>query len=836
MGRIANEAAEAATCFHCELPIPRGTRFSAAIGGTPRAMCCPGCVAVAELIAASGLDAYYRYRDRPAETPAAPSPEFALELARYDHPALQRTFVRRDADGLRRCTLSVDGLRCGACVWLIEEALRRRPGVRDVAVNLASARAEIAWDEDATRLGTILAELARLGYRGRPYRPDWEEQARQEEYRAALWRLGLAGLGAMQVMMYAVALYAGALEGMAPVYRDLLRWVSAIVTAPVVAIAGRPFFAGAWRDLRARRIGMDFPVALAIGLTFGASLVAARIGTGDVYFESVCMFVFLLSLGRFVEMRTRHRAATTVERALRRPPACATRLGTDGCEELVGAYELAAGDRVVVKPGETIPADGRVFDGEGWVNEAMLTGEHWPQTKCRGDAVVGGTQNGESPLTIAVERAGADTTLAAVVRMVDRAGRARPRLARVADRIARVFVPRVVLVAGLAAAAWLFVDPARAPWIALAVLVVSCPCALSLATPVALTAANGALVRIGLLATREHVIEGLGETTHVVFDKTGTLTEGHVRLIRAVPVGDAAVDESLAIGRLLESRSSHPIAAAFTRCPVPARPLRTRIDDVRALAGKGMEAVLDGVPYRLGVPEWAAELAPEVLPTPPADGATWVLLAAADELRCWFELDDAVRPEAAEAVAALAALGLDVAIVSGDAAPAVERLARRLGVTTYVSRATPESKLAHVRALQARGAVVAMIGDGVNDAPGLGGAQVAIAMGGGTDLARTRADAVLLREDLRALPSAVRVARRTRRVIRENLAWALAYNAIAVPLAALGLVPPYLAALGMSASSLVVTANAWKLGLRRSRDGTAGRASAPVGAERQAAA
>jgi P-type Cu2+ transporter len=350
------------------------------------------------------------------------------------------------------------------------------------------------------------------------------------------------------------------------------------------------------------------------------------------------------------------------------------------------------------------------------------------------------------------------------------------------------------------------------------VVVVSCPCALSLATPVALTAANGALVRIGLLATREHVLEGLGEITHVVFDKTGTLTEGHVRLVRAVPTGARAVDECLAVARLLEGRSSHPIAAAFTRGPVPARPVRARIDDVRAVAGKGMEAVIDGVPHRLGAPEWAAELAPGAVPPPPADGGTWVLLAAAGGLRCWFELDDAVRPEAADAVAALATLGLEVAIVSGDAASAVERLARRLGVAVFASRATPESKLAHVRALQARGAVVLMVGDGVNDAPGLGGAQVAIAMGGGTDLARTRADAVLLRENLLALPSAVRLARRTRRVIRENLAWALAYNAVAVPLAAFGLVPPYWAALGMSASSLVVTANAWKLGLGRLRE------------------
>ncbi len=821
-------ATSGSACFHCALPIPAGVELHATIGGTRRAMCCPGCVAVAEIIAASGLDAYYRFRERPAGTPEEPTPARAAELARYDHPALQRTFVRVAADGLRRCTLSVDGIRCGACVWLIEEALRRRPGVRDVAVNAASARAEIAWDAEATRLGAILGELARLGYTARPYRPDWEEDARAVEFRAALWRLGLAGLGAMQVMMYAVALYAGALEGMADVYRDLLRWVSGIVAAPVVVIAGGPFFANAWRDLRQGRIGMDGPVALAIGLTFAASLAASRLGGGEVYFESVCMFVFLLTLGRFIEMRTRHRAATTIERALRRPPACATRLTAAGGEELVGVYELAAGDRVLVKPGESVPADGRVIDGAGWVDEAMLTGEHWPRAKRPGERVTGGTQNGESPLTVEIERVGADTTLAAVVRLVDVAGRARPRLARVADRVAKVFVPRVAIVAGLAALAWLCVEPARAPWIALAVLVVSCPCALSLATPVALTAASGTLVRTGLLATREHVLEGLGKTTHVVFDKTGTLTKGRVHLVRAIPIGTTAgVDACLAIARALEAGSSHPIAAAFARGPLPARGSRPRLEHAAAVAGHGVEAVVDGVPHRLGMPEWAASIvnppagrerrcahprwAPGTEATPPADGGSWVLLAAMDGPRCWFELDDELRTEAPAAVAALGALGIEVQIVSGDAAPVVARLARRLGVATAVGRATPESKLEHVRRLQDAGAAVLMVGDGVNDAPGLGGAAVAIAMGGGTDLARTHADAVLLREDLRAIPAAVRLARRTRRVIGENLAWAIGYNAVAVPLAALGLVPPYWAAIGMSASSLVVVANAWKL-------------------------
>jgi Cu2+-exporting ATPase len=798
-------------CFHCGLPVPPGARFRAVVDGADRAMCCPGCVAAAELIVGSGLGDYYRYREQPAATPEPLTPAASAELARWDHPSLQRTYVQDEGGTNRRATLAVEGLRCGACVWLLERRLGALPGVRDVGVNLGSARAEVAWDAAVTRPSALLGEIARLGYRARPYRPGAEEGARQAEYRAALWRLGVAGLGAMQVMMYAVGLYAGALQGMEEPYRHFLRWVSALVTAPVLVIAGRPFFTGAWYDLRNRRVGMDVPVALALALTFAASLAATWWRAGEVYFESVCMFVFLLSLGRFVEMRARHRAAGAVEQVLRRPPAVATRVRPDGEHEPVSVWELAPGDLVLVKPGETVPADGVVAAGRGWVNESMLTGEHWPRPREVDDAVVGGTENGESPLTVRIEHVGGDTVLAGIVRLVDRAGRERPRLAQVADRLARVFVPRLLVLTLLTGLVWLWLDPSRAFWVALAVMVVSCPCALSLATPVALTAAQGALVRRGLLATRGHVLEALGKVTHVIFDKTGTLTTGRLELVRAVPVGGAGLDDALAVARAMERHSEHPIARAFAAGPVPAHGGRLAAVDVFAVGGRGIEATVQGRRHRLGAPEWASAVAAGAEPQPPDAAGTWILLAAEDGPRCWFELDDVVRPEAAPTVRLLGSLGLEVELLSGDTAAAVERLGRHLGVPTVTGRTTPDAKLARIRQLQERGGVVLMLGDGVNDAPGLGGADVSIAMGCGTDLARARADAVLLREDLGAVADAIRLARRTRRVIAENLTWAIAYNAIAIPLAAAGLVTPLWAAVGMSASSLLVVSNAWKL-------------------------
>ncbi|MBI3782965.1 MAG: heavy metal translocating P-type ATPase [Deltaproteobacteria bacterium] len=801
------------TCFHCSLPIPAGSRFGVTLDGVFRQMCCPGCVAVAEIILSTGLDQYYRYRNEPAPSLRDQTLPDAEELARYDRPALQKIFVRREGE-LRFITLAIDGLRCAACVWLIEQHLRRQNGVVDIAVSLTAQRAELTWNEAATRLSTVLGALARIGYRAYPYQPALQESARQAEHRDALKRLAVAGLGMMQVMMFAVGLYAGAIQGIADNYRDFFRWVSAIMCAPVVGYAALPFFSGAWRDLRRLRAGMDVPIALAIGGTYAASLAAAATRRGDVYFESIAMFVFLILLGRFLEMRGRHRAARSVEGALRSTPKWALRLDANG-SQAVSVYELEIGDRVLVKPGESFPADGCVVDGSGWVNEAMLTGEQWPRAKGVGDPVVGGTQNGESPLTFVVERVGAETTLSSIVRLVDRAARERPAIAEVADRVARVFVPVVIVLAILVGAIWWQIDSSRALWVTLSVLVVSCPCALSLATPAALTTATGQLLRRGLLVTRAHVLEGLARATHVVLDKTGTLTAGRFQLQRVAPFGAASAADCLNLARQLESYSEHPIAKAFAGASGdPA----ANLSNVRAVVARGIEAKANGVVVRIGAAEWVADLwkpAPAMSFDSPAAGGSGVLLGSSSGPLCWFELNDAPRPQAARTLQRLRDLGLELHVVSGDDAVAVEKLARQLGIRHAVGRALPQDKLEYVRALQRDGAVVIMVGDGVNDSPGLGGAQVSLALGSGTDIAMTAADSVLMRDDLEVVAEAILTARRTRSIIVQNLAWAVAYNVVALPLAACGFVAPYWAAFGMSLSSLIVVTNALRLGRSR---------------------
>lgn len=734
------------------------------------------------------------------------------DLLCYDRPALQEEIVRRDRDGTLRTTVTVAGLRCGGCVRKLEKAFADVPGLADLNINLSTHRAEIAWRPEQTHLSRLLAAFADQGHPALPFRPDREGEQRSAEFRGALVRLGIAGLASMFVMMFAITLYAGEIEGIEDVYRDFFRWVSFIVTAPVVFISARPFFAAAWRDVSHGRFGMDVPVSLAIASGYAASLLATVMQADEVYYDSVTMFVFFLSIGRFLEMRARHRAADAVTAVLQQTPSTATRLA-EGRAEIVATRELVPGDHVLVKPGESIPADGRVLAGESSVNEAMLTGEYQPRRKSVGDAVIGGTMNEESPLTVVIEKVGGQTVLGGILRLLDKAASARPAIAQLADRVAGVFVPSVLVLTALVAVIWWHIDPERWFWITLAVLVVTCPCALSLATPAALTAASRGMLARGLMVLRSHVIESLAKATHVVFDKTGTLTEGRFRLSASGSLGRMSAVEALRIASVLEAHSEHPIARAF-RAEGGAVDVG-EASGVTTHANCGVEGSVGGEVYRIGKPAWVAELSGVSTENLPQQAT--VALGGTDGLVAWFELADTLRPEAASVVRRLHDLGIVVEIASGDGSQAPHALAARLGIETVVAGASPADKLAHVRALQERGAVVVMVGDGVNDAPSLGGAHLSIAMGGGTDLAMSRADSVLLKDDLGAIADAIELARRTRVVIVQNLTWAAGYNLLALPLAATGMLAPYWAALGMSASSLLVVSNALRLGPRLGR-------------------
>ncbi|MEN8175144.1 MAG: heavy metal translocating P-type ATPase [Pseudomonadota bacterium] len=794
-------------CFHCGEPVPPDADYAVTILGKSRPMCCAGCQAVAQAIVAGGLENYYEHRTALSRTAEGLIPEQLRELDLYDQPRVQESFVNVDEDDVRSASLILEGVTCAACVWLTERYLRELAGVLEFSVNYSTHRARVTWDSARIRLSEILRAIAAIGYIAHPFDPGRQETLQKKERSHALRRMAVAGVGAMQVMMLAVALYAGDYSGMDAELRDFIRWVSMIITFPVVLYSAQEFFLGAGRDLRLKRLGMDVPVSLAIGMAFVASIWATLFHGEHVYFDSVCMFTFFLLTSRFLEMGARHRAGQAAEELVRLLPATATRIHPDGSEEVVAVTELAPGDRVRVRPGETVPADGVVVAGTSSVDESLLTGESMPTGRTQQDSLVGGSVNVESPLEIEVTRVGEDTVVSGIVRLLDRAQSEKPRMARIADRLAAWFVAGVLLVAAGVALWWWQADPAQAFAITLSVLVVTCPCALSLATPVAVTAATGAMTRMGVLATRGHALNTLARATHMVFDKTGTLTRGTLRLKAVDTLGHLSADAALETAAALERHSEHPVAEILSANAHE----RYHAGEVTAVPGHGVEGRVHGKLYRVGSPSFVAELAGIAPPEANQAAETLVALGTEEGLVATFSLHDDLRPDALQALAEVRELGLDVELLSGDAPGPVAEVARRLRIERRRAGARPADKLAHVRSLQERGAVVAMVGDGVNDAPVLAGSDVSVAMGSGTQLAHASADVVVLSDQLRNLPRGIRLARRTARIVRENLAWAILYNMTAVPLAASGWVAPWMAALGMSASSLVVVLNALRL-------------------------
>ena len=801
-----SHAAVEERCFHCGGPLPWAVRRTLRVGGVPHAVCCGGCEAAATLILSQGLGRYYEFR----ESPGPMAPGGTRDWTVFDREASLHRYTHQRSDGEREASLQIEGLHCAACAWLIESSLRRLAGVNDIQVNPAAARAALRFDPRRVTFGAVLAAIQALGFVPLPLAFTGGATADfNAERRTALKRLAVAGFGMMQVMTYATSLYAGALDGIAPDLEQLLRFVSLIVATPVVLYAAQPFFVGAWRSLRARTPGMDVPVALSIGGAYLWSVVATLRGSGTVYFDSAVMFTFFLLLGRYVEMSLRHRSGLQHDALARLLPESVQRLRGATTERVI-ADELRAGDGVRILPGERVPADGTIASGTTEVDESLLTGESLPRPRAVGDTVLAGTLNLTGPIDVTLERVGQNSTLAAVARLLERAQGSRPRVADLADRFAVWFVSAVLLLAAVAGSYWLHVDAARAFPTVLAVLVVTCPCALSLATPAALAAATSALAREGLLVTRTRAIEHLARADCLVLDKTGTLTRGEPRLEASTLLDPrVSAERCLAIAAALESHSGHPLARAFAHLE-PAG----EVSDVACVPGRGVEATVAGVRYRIGRLEYVLAACPGASACEAASGAaehTSVVLGDHAGVLVVFHLTDALRADARTALERLRLLGLVPQIASGDRAGAVAAVARALGHPAQRADLTAADKLALVQGLQDAGHRVVMVGDGVNDAPVLAAADVSVAIGSGTDLAKVSADVVLLGDGLTPLVDAVLISRRTLHIIRQNLTWAALYNATAVPLAAGGYLEPWMAAVGMSASSLLVVLNAMRL-------------------------
>jgi Cu2+-exporting ATPase len=808
----------ASVCYHCGLPLPaRGSAaWQVSIDGAERAMCCPGCAAVAQTIVDLGQQSYYRDRAGYAAT-ADGAQLVPPELQLYDN-ADPRFALDGDS---REAMFAVEGIRCAACVWLIEQRLARLPGVESAQLNVATERLYVRWRSEVCEPGAILAALHAIGYAAYPYDAGRHGEQQRKASKTLGRQLFVAALSMMQVMMYVAPAYLADDGTLDDSMATLMRWASLLLTLPAICYSAQPFWRGAWASLRARAPGMDLPVALGIAAAFGASVAATVRGHGDVYFDSVTMFIFLLLCSRYFELRARRKAGAALERLQHALPASATLLENypdSHAATLVKAAALVVDNLIMIKPGEAVPADCVIVDGRTLLDVSLLSGESAPVAKAVGDALPGGAINAGTVVVARVTRRAQDSTLSSLIKLIDRAGRDKPRIALWADRVAAWFVAALLLFALAAFGFWFWLDgysAARAWPIAVAVLVVSCPCALSLATPTALAAATDRLLREGVLVTGPQTLETLHRATHIVFDKTGTLTHGRPMLRKIQPLGRMQPDFCLRVAAALDAGSAHPLARAIVGAAVDNHGREDwQASEVCETAGRGIEGMVHDRRYRLGSAGFVAGLSGAAPPHDTGAGVTPVYLGVEGQWLACLHLCDGLRDDAQATVDYFHRTGKTVVLLSGDNDRLVREVGDRLGIHTTVGNCLPEEKLAFVKRLQQQDAVVAMIGDGINDAAVLSAADVSFAMGEGAALAQAHADAVLLHGRLGAVADSARVAARTMRVIHQNLAWASVYNLLAIPAAAMGLLNPWLSGVGMALSSAVVVANA--LRLRRS--------------------
>ncbi|WP_440464952.1 heavy metal translocating P-type ATPase [Psychrobacter sp. ASPA161_6] len=915
-------------CFHCGDPVPQPP-FYADILGKSREMCCMGCQLASQSIVEAGLEQYYLDRSEINRTASLPTQLTRLEA--YDHDEIKSQFVYAQ-DGLSVAELSVNNLRCAACTWLIESRLYEIDGISKCQVNLTNQRMRVIWDESKLPISRILAVINEIGYEAKPYRQDTHEAMLAKHNNKMLLRLGIAALGAMQAMMYAVALYFGEYSGMLILQRDFLRWVSLFVSIPVFFYAGIPFFTSAWSAVRAHQVNMDVPVSIALIVTFFASLYATITGHGQTYYDSVSMFIFFLLAGRYIEHNARLKAATMAndlvvvepvlvqktaenkedaalilqqlqqnafgkvdtsainqavhETGVKSPISAVAsaptkytpnfmqsmdanvhqitnRIAQDwqqtsrqpdlsrldsskpdllkpayGAEQkqMVTAQSLQVGDIIMVEAGSEIISDGILLSPTATVSQSLLTGEGDLIIKTQGDYIVGGAQNDSQPFEMLVTALPEDSQIGLIDRLMNRAMSEKPKLAQQADKLARWFVARILVLSALVFIGWYIVDPSQAIWATVAVLVATCPCALSLATPIALTVSTNRLASYGFLTTRGHTLQTLAEITHVAFDKTGTLTYGKPNLLNIEPIKPVSQNENadssalplqkdrfLGIAAALEVGSRHPIAHALLTAAYQLHLPPTQA--LQHYPAGGVEAMIDGVLYRIGHVDFALDKSATdenadnnltidllshrassavVLSCQTSSSSTWQALAC-------FYFSDKVRDNARSMLDTLKDLGIESVMLTGDPSPQALVMAESLGMQSAYNGLSPTDKVNHIQQLQAQGSVVLMVGDGINDAPVLAAADVSTSIAGAADLAQVSSDSIILNGQIEAITAAKRIADKTERIIKQNFRWALAYNSIVLLPAAFGYVPPWLAAIGMSLSSLFVVLNALRL-------------------------
>ncbi|MEH8020847.1 heavy metal translocating P-type ATPase [Rheinheimera metallidurans] len=785
-------------CFHCNEPVPAGFNFGCQFDGEARSFCCAGCLAVADTIIKSDLADYYRFRTEPASKANAVPTELAAALTEFDTPDILADISIQQGE-LTEIELSISGISCAACAWLIEKQLRQLPAVHQVNVNSATQRCHLIWHATQAPLSQVLNTLAKIGYQASPFIADHEEQIFKSELHQFLKRLAVSGIMTMQVMMLAVALYFGDYTGIEISHQGYLRWISLVLTLPVVLYAAIPFVKSAWRGIKAKQLNMDVPVSLAIYYTFFASAYATAFSTGEVYFESVCMFTFLLQLGKFFEYRARARARDATSNLLKIMPVAATLLHNEQ-QQTVSAKRLTIGDIILIKPGETIAADGDIIIGSSSADESMLTGEYAAIAKNVGDKVLAGSTNHDGLLQVKVTQPLLSSHLGQIIALQQRTLSQKPAILQKTDRLARYFVERLLLIAVATFLLWYFwLDADRAFWITLSVLVATCPCALSLAAPTAVTCALASLNRRGVLIKNSMVLDVLPELTHIVFDKTGTLTEGRFSIAKVTILDERfTVSGVLNLIANLECYSEHPIARAFTSHLTQ----QLTLQQVDIQVGGGISAHYQDKVLKVGSAVFCKVNSPE-----PA----MVYVSYDNTCIAAINLHDALRPEVPQLISMLRQQGYQLVMLTGDSSMQAEALQQQLQFDLMKKGCTPAQKVAEIERLVQAGHKVLMLGDGINDNPAFHAAHVSVTLETGSDLSKNQADVVLLQPSIGLLNDLMQASTQAQRVIKQNLYWAAGYNLLIIPLAVAGYVSPYIAVLGMSFSSLLVVSNSLRL-------------------------
>lgn len=792
-------------CFHCNETIPDNSQFCTEVLHEQRQFCCPGCLEVARSVVATGLEDYYKFRTEPAARADALPDSLRKDIQIYDLPELTDEYISQN-NQFAEVQLTVEGLNCPACAWLIEKRLNSNPAVRMVGVDVSARRASVRWDKDSLTLSQLLNLFFEVGYRARPFQPDQHETIFQTENKNFLKKLGLAGLLTMQVMMLAFGLYFGVFGNLDAETRQFLHWVSLILSTPVVFYSGSVFIISALNGLSAKTLNMDMPVSIAIVVTWASSAWATFNNQGEVFFESICMFIFLLLIGRYFEHKGRQKAVITGNNLSRQLPQFARLVADDGQIQDVPAKTIRPGQQIQIKVGDTVPVDGIITQGTTELDEAILTGEAAPVCKTINAPVFGGTINLSAPIIATVSTALKDSAINQISRAQELAFSQKPKFAIAADKLAGSFVSLVLLIATLTFLYWHQKVPADALWITVSVLVATCPCALGLATPTAFTAAMSKLNESGLVIKRTDLLETLNKVTVFAFDKTGTLTRGQPKVQRWENHSNLSDEQVLSVAASIEAYSEHPIAKAFDSATnLPCQ-------EVVVFPGEGIAGELHEKRYRIGNCHFAGAN----FKVQQADVYLCEVTLTGEQIPiAEFYLEDVLR-EQVEPFFRQLNRGRSV-LLSGDNQQKVAILANKLSIPEYQYGVKPVQKLAYLQTLQAKGEVILMVGDGVNDAPVLAGADISVAVNGASDFAQNAADIIMLKDNFLAINTLLEVSLKTQRIIKQNFAWALGYNLLVLPFAVSGLLPPWGAVIGMSLSSLIVTFNSLRINTQKDK-------------------